>query len=142
MALTSAAQSDQAHPADPAVAACAAIIARAEKELSEPQFKLWFSGLEPGRVRGEVLELVAPSPYVKSWLSSHYLDFLTATARQAVGANVRIRLRVPPPAESDRKAQDEAATPPGARPQEADGPAGAARAGRGASGRTRQPHPD
>jgi chromosomal replication initiator protein len=141
MALTAAAQSDQAQPVDPSVAACAAIIARAEKELSEPQFKLWFSGLEPGRVRGEVVELVAPSPYVKSWLSSHYLDFLTATARQAVGANVRVRLKVPPPTEADRAVSDESSTPRGARPAEPEAAAGA-RPGRGASARTRTPHPD
>jgi chromosomal replication initiator protein len=142
MALTAAAQSDQAQPGDPAVAACAAIIARAERELSEPQFKLWFSGLEPGRVRGEVLEIVAPSPYVKSWLASHYMDFLTATARQAVGSNVRVRVRVPPPSDAEPPPAQEGATPPGARPPEPEGPATAPRQARGTQTRSRAPHAD
>ena len=80
----------------PARAAWSAVLARAREDLPEASFKLWFADLGPGDLKGGVLELVAPNGYVKRWLSGHYMDLITASARQALGPNVRVHLRADP----------------------------------------------
>jgi chromosomal replication initiator protein len=81
-------------PAEPpARAACSAVLERARRDLSEASFKLWFADLSPGDLKGDVLELVAPSAYVKNWLASHYMDLIMASARDALGPKTRVRLR-------------------------------------------------
>jgi chromosomal replication initiator protein len=77
----------------PATAALAAVLDRARRGLSEAQFELWFANLAPGDVKGDVLELVAPSAYVKNWLSGHHMDLITASAREVLGPATRVRLR-------------------------------------------------
>jgi chromosomal replication initiator protein len=74
-------------------AALAAVLERAREGLSEAQFELWFANLAPGDVKGNVLELVAPSAYVKNWLAGHHMDLITASAREILGPSTRVRLR-------------------------------------------------
>ena len=83
-------------PEPPARAAWSAVLDRARQDLPEASFKLWFADLGPGELKGGVLELIAPNGYVKRWLSGHYMDLITATARQTLGPNVRVRLRADP----------------------------------------------
>jgi chromosomal replication initiator protein len=80
-------------PEPPAQAACSAVLERARRDLSEASFKLWFADLSAGDLKGEVLELVAPSTYVKNWLASHYMDLIQASAKDALGPKTRVRLR-------------------------------------------------
>jgi chromosomal replication initiator protein len=102
-----------------ATAALAAVLERARRGLSEAQFELWFANLAPGDLRGDVLELVAPSAYVKNWLSVHHMDLITASAQEVLGPATRVRLRAEPASpttddpstEKDRPAVD----PPGGR---------------------------
>ncbi len=82
-------------PVTPAGVACRAVLEVARRDLSEPQYELWFAGLCPGEVRGQVVELVAPSPYVKSWLSGHYMDLIAASVRGVLGPQARVRLKAP-----------------------------------------------
>jgi chromosomal replication initiator protein len=93
---TAPSSADQELPAS----ACSAVIERARRELPEAAFEMWFAGLTPGRLRGDVVELIAPSGYVRSWLSSHYMDLINATAATVLGAHGRIRLRADPAAEA------------------------------------------
>jgi chromosomal replication initiator protein len=81
-------------PTTPAQTACSAVLERARRDLSEASFKLWFSDLSAGELKGEVLELVAPSAYVKNWLASHYMDLILASARSVLGKKVRVRIRI------------------------------------------------
>jgi len=76
----------------PARAALAAVLERARRDLSEAQFELWFASLAAGEVRGNVVELVAPSTYVKGWLAGHHMELIRASARQALGPDARVRL--------------------------------------------------
>jgi chromosomal replication initiator protein len=80
-------------PEPPAQAACSAVLERARRDLSEASFKLWFADLAAGDLKGHVLELVAPSTYVKNWLASHYMDLILASARESLGPKTRVRLR-------------------------------------------------
>ncbi len=80
----------------PARAAWSAIRERARQDLSEASYKLWFAELDAGELSGVVLELIAPSAYVKRWLSGHYMDLITASVRDAIGPGVRVRLRSRP----------------------------------------------
>ena len=89
-------------PEAPARAAWSAIRERARQDLSEASYKLWFAELAAGDLSGGVLELIAPSAYVKRWLSGHYMDLITGSVRDTLGPGVRVRLRSRPaePAES------------------------------------------
>jgi chromosomal replication initiator protein len=87
-------RSPRESPERPAEAGCSAVLERARRDLSEASFKLWFADLSPGgELKGDVLELVAPSTYVKNWLASHYMDLILASARDALGPKTRVRLR-------------------------------------------------
>jgi chromosomal replication initiator protein len=73
--------------------ACDAIHDRARRELSEAAYRLWFADLVPGKLKGEVVEVVAPTAYVRSWLSGHYMDLISVAVREALGGSARVRLR-------------------------------------------------
>src|SRR5438477_6505903 len=83
-------------PEPPARAAWSAIRERARQDLSEASYKLWFAELAAGDLSGGVLDLIAPSAYVKRWLSGHYMDLITGSVRDALGPGVRVRLRSRP----------------------------------------------
>jgi chromosomal replication initiator protein len=78
----------------PAEAACLAVQDRARQELPPPAHELWFADLAAGRQKGDVIELLAPSAYVRSWLASHYMDLITAAAQAVLGPRAKVRLRV------------------------------------------------
>src|SRR5205807_1569926 len=84
-------------PADstepPATVACAAVLARARRELTEASFKLWFAELTPGQARGRAVEILAPNPYVRNWLANHYMDLITNGTRDALGPSAEVTLR-------------------------------------------------
>jgi chromosomal replication initiator protein len=80
----------------PAEAARVAVQDRARRDLPPPAHELWFADLAAGAHQGDVVELLAPSTYVRSWLAGHYMDLITAAAREALGPRTRVRLRVAP----------------------------------------------
>src|SRR6266480_2621164 len=77
-----------------AMAAWSAVVDRARHDLSEPSFKLWFEGLAPGPLKGDVLDLFVPSGYVKTWLTGHYMGLITSSARSVLGPSATVRLRI------------------------------------------------
>jgi chromosomal replication initiator protein len=80
----------------PAEAACVAVQDRARRDLPPPAQELWFADLAAGAHKGDVVELLAPSAYVRSWLAGHYMDLITAAAREVLGPRTTVRLRVAP----------------------------------------------
>jgi len=68
------------------------VIERARSELPESSYAMWFSGVRATSLRDGVLEVVAPSVYVRDWLGRHYLGLITAAAEEALGRQVRVRL--------------------------------------------------
>ena len=93
MAIPYQTSGSQASAQSPEERACAAVVERARHDLPKSAFEMWFAGLAPGKIRGEVVELVAPSSYVRSWLSGHYMDLIHASVGSVLGPSARVRLR-------------------------------------------------
>jgi chromosomal replication initiator protein len=75
------------------------------RDLAESSYKMWFSGVEARALPDGVLELVAPSEYVKSWLANHYMDLITEAVRKAGGRELAVRL-------ANRERADQPEPPP------------------------------
>jgi chromosomal replication initiator protein len=86
------------------------VVERAQRELPESSFALWFQGVRATALHDGVLEVVAPSEYVRDRLAKQYLDLIQAAAAEAVGLPVRIQLdAVAPDDVAAQRDQDEAA---------------------------------
>jgi len=73
--------------------------------VSDGSYRMWFADIEAQGVDGTVLQLTAPSDYVRNWLVSHYMDVLTQGARAVLGSGAAVRIHVAPseaPAQSSR----------------------------------------
>ncbi len=70
----------------------ARVIERARTELPESSFAMWFNGVRATSLRDGVLEVLAPSDYVRDWLAKHYLDLIQRAAAEATGQPVRVHL--------------------------------------------------
>jgi chromosomal replication initiator protein len=68
------------------------VVDKARAELSEGSFSMWFAGVRATGLHDDVLEVTAPSEYVRDWLSRHYLDLMQRGATEATGGDVRVRL--------------------------------------------------
>jgi chromosomal replication initiator protein len=68
------------------------VVDLARAELSESSFSMWFAGVRATDLHDDVLEVTAPSEYVRDWLSRHYLDLMQRGAADAAGTNVRVHL--------------------------------------------------
>jgi chromosomal replication initiator protein len=98
--------------------AWARALERIRRDLAESSYKMWFSDVEARALPDGVLELVAPSEYVKSWLAQNYMDLLTKAVREAGGRELAIRLAVQDRADrpSPPQAKAPAAEPSGPAP--------------------------
>ena len=101
------------------------VVERAQEELSESSFSMWFGGVRATSLHDGVLEVVAPSEYVRDWLAKHYVPLIEDAAAEAVGVPVTIELESAPP--EDVVPQREPPDPPEHKPM-------AERAGYGAPG--------
>jgi chromosomal replication initiator protein len=72
------------------------VVDRARHELPESSFSMWFQGVRATSLRDGVLEVLAPSEYVRDRLAKHYLDLIQAAAAEAVGLPVRVQLGAAP----------------------------------------------
>jgi chromosomal replication initiator protein len=73
------------------------VVDRARRELPESSFAMWFTGVKASRLHDGVLEVLAPSDYVKDWLAKHYVEMIQGAATDATGTTVRVRLSTAPP---------------------------------------------
>jgi chromosomal replication initiator protein len=76
--------------------AWASVVARAREELPESSFAMWFSDVRAVGLREDVLDVHAPSEYVRERLARHYLDLIRRAAADALGRPVQIRLEASP----------------------------------------------
>ncbi|MGZ8625863.1 MAG: DnaA ATPase domain-containing protein, partial [Actinomycetota bacterium] len=86
------------------------VVERARRELPESSFAMWFQDVHATSLHDGVLEVLAPSDYVKDWLGKHYLELIQAAATEAAGLPVRIELNAAPP--EDTLPQRDADIPP------------------------------
>jgi len=70
----------------------ARVVDRAKQELPESSFSMWFSGVRATSLHDGVLEVLAPSDYVRDWLAKHYMDLIQNAAAEASGQTVRVHL--------------------------------------------------
>ncbi|HEY7754682.1 MAG TPA: chromosomal replication initiator protein DnaA [Actinomycetota bacterium] len=68
------------------------VVERARRELPESSFSMWFQDVHATSLHDGVLEVTAPSDYVKDWLAKHYLDLIQTAATEAVGLPVEVHL--------------------------------------------------
>ncbi len=79
------------------------VLDRARRELTESSFAMWFTGVRATDLHDGVLEVLAPSDYVRDWLTKHYVDLITRAASDAVGGPVRVHLEAAPPTAAPRQ---------------------------------------
>ena len=73
------------------------VVERAQQELSESSFSMWFGGVRPRSLHDGILEVVAPSDYVRERLAKHYAGLIQDAATEAVGLPVKLELDSAPP---------------------------------------------
>jgi len=98
------------------------VIEKARRELPESSFSMWFAGVRPTSLRDGVLEVLAPSDYVRDWLAKHYMDLIQSAASDAAGGPVRVHVGADPererPAPGSDRAPDPTRPAPGIHPEE------------------------
>jgi chromosomal replication initiator protein len=90
------------------------VVERAQQELSESSFSMWFGGVRPRSLHDGILEVVAPSDYVRERLAKHYVGLIQDAATEAVGLPVKLELDSVP--SETLAGQREATDPPESRP--------------------------
>jgi chromosomal replication initiator protein len=68
------------------------VVERAQRELAESSFSMWFHGVRATSLHDGVLEVVAPSDYVRERLAKHYVELIQDAATEAVGLPVTVQL--------------------------------------------------
>ena len=68
------------------------VVERARTELPESSFTMWFTGVRATSLQDGVLEVRAPSDYVRDRLAKHYLELIERAAGDALGGPVSVRL--------------------------------------------------
>jgi chromosomal replication initiator protein len=68
------------------------VVELAKRDLAESSFNMWFAEVRPGDITDGVLELVAPSDYVRDWLAKNHADLIDTAVKEAGGGAVRARL--------------------------------------------------
>ncbi len=89
------------------------VVERARLELPESSFSMWFHGVRATGLHDGILEVQAPSEYVRDWLTKHYVELIQSAASESFGLPVTLHLVAAPPGETPA-AQHEAAEPPAA----------------------------
>ncbi|MGL6279080.1 MAG: chromosomal replication initiator protein DnaA [Gaiella sp.] len=84
------------------------ISARLRETLNETTYATWFGDVGAGELRDGALSVTVPNDFTREWIEGHFLGFVRAAARDALGHEVRIVLTV---------GQEETASP---EPREAD----------------------
>jgi len=91
------------------------VVERARSELSESSFSMWFQDVRATRLRDGVLDVVAPSEYVKDRLAKNYADLIRTAATEALGLPVRVRFRAAPPEHAASQGDPDPPPPPSGR---------------------------
>ena len=96
----------------------ARVVERARDQLPESSFSMWFVGVRATSLHDGVLEVTAPSDYVRDWLAKHYVDLIQGAATDFVGQPVRVRVGAERETERGRGSPVQAQAPgPAPRPE-------------------------
>jgi chromosomal replication initiator protein len=92
------------------------VVDRARRELAESSYAMWFTGVRATSLRDGVIEVAAPSDYVRDWLAKHYVEMIERVASDAAGAPVQVQLIVAPAETTRRETPPPEPPPPPERP--------------------------
>jgi chromosomal replication initiator protein len=88
------------------------VVERARRELPESSFSMWFQGVRATSLHDGVLEVLAPSEYVKDRLVKNYGDLIHEAATEAVGLPVEIQFGAAEPETTAAQPETEGPPPP------------------------------
>ncbi|MGH2696156.1 MAG: DnaA ATPase domain-containing protein, partial [Actinomycetota bacterium] len=91
-------------------------VERLREEVPAGTFNMWFAEIRADAVGNHTLELLAPSEYVRAWLSRNYLELITRLVAQASGESLDVALTVEPTSHSEAAEVDESPPPSPERP--------------------------
>jgi chromosomal replication initiator protein len=70
------------------------VVERARAELPESTIAMWFAEVRPSALDDDVLELYAPSEYVRDRLARNHIQLIRDAASEAAGHPITVRLEV------------------------------------------------
>jgi chromosomal replication initiator protein len=70
------------------------VVERARAQLPESTIAMWFAEVRPATLEGDVLELYAPSEYVRDRLARNHIDMISDAASEVAGRPVTVRLEI------------------------------------------------
>ncbi len=88
------------------------VSSRLQEALNETTYATWFGDAAAGELADDAFSLVVPNDFTREWIEGHFLGFVKAAARDALGRDIRVTLTVRDPG----GAVDTAVDAGGARP--------------------------
>jgi chromosomal replication initiator protein len=70
------------------------VVERARASLPESTIAMWFAEVRPAALHDDVLELFAPSEYVRDRLARNHIDLIRSAASESTGHPVTVRLEI------------------------------------------------
>jgi chromosomal replication initiator protein len=67
---------------------------RLREALNETTYATWFGDAAAGELADDAFSLVVPNDFTREWIEGHFLGFVKAAARDALGRDVRVTLTV------------------------------------------------
>ncbi len=81
---------------------------RLQEALNETTYATWFGGASAGDLSDDAFSLVVPNDFTREWIEGHFLGFVNAAARDAIGRDIRVTLTVRDPGAAAVEAAGEA----------------------------------
>ena len=70
------------------------VAGRLREALNETTYATWFGDAGAGELRDDTFSLVVPNDFTREWIEGHFLGFVKAATRDALGRDVRVMLTV------------------------------------------------
>jgi chromosomal replication initiator protein len=67
---------------------------RLREALNETTYATWFGDASAGELGDDTFSLVVPNDFTREWIEGHFLGFVKAATRDALGRDVRVTLTV------------------------------------------------
>jgi chromosomal replication initiator protein len=67
---------------------------RLREALNETTYATWFGDASAGELGDDAFSLVVPNDFTREWIEGHFLGFVKAATRDALGRDVRVALTV------------------------------------------------
>ncbi len=73
------------------------VSSRLQEALNETTYATWFGDATAGDLADDAFSLVVPNDFTREWIEGHFLGFVKAAARDALGRDIRVTLTVREP---------------------------------------------